>query len=162
MLDYFISFLFILVVVALFLGVAVIFGGMNEDVRNSFRFFYEELPDKRFRPNPKTKDGKKARENARKQRIRSVVRFQSDKPVTETVVLVQKIDERRRVVNHAGRTFIYDPYFELVFETKEGDSIRLVTSRAVFKEIPFKQRGALTYQGTDFIRFRFGEIDITE
>jgi hypothetical protein len=162
MLDYFISFLFILVFVAVFLGVAVILGGKNPEIRDYFRFFYEEDSERRFRPDPKTKSGKKARENARKQRIRSVVRFQSDKPVTQTVVLVQKVDERRRVVNSAGRTFIYDPYFELVFETEEGEPIRLVTSRAVFKEIPFKQRGALTYKGTDFLRFRFGDVDITE
>lgn len=162
MLDYFISFLFILIFVTFFLGMAVVFGGISPEVRDSFRFFYEEETEKPFRPDPKTKSGKKAREKARKKRIRSVVRFQSQKPVTKTVVLIQKIDERRKVVNAEGRSAVYDPYFELVFETKDSETIRLVTSRAIFKEIPFQQRGALTYKGTNFIRFRFDDVDITE
>ena len=54
----------------------------------------------------------------------------------EMAILTHKIDERRRVVDSNGHSTLYDEYFELVFETRRGETIRLVASRAAFKEVP--------------------------
>lgn len=73
----------------------------------------------------------------------------------EMAILTHKIDERRRVVDSNGHSTLFDEYFELVFDTRRGETIRLVASRAAFKEIPFNQDGALTYKRGRFIRFKY-------
>lgn len=74
---------------------------------------------------------------------------------TEMAILQQKIDERRRVVDSSGHSTLYDEYFELVFETRKGETLRLVASRAAFKEIPFNQEGALTHKKGNLIKFKY-------
>ncbi len=73
----------------------------------------------------------------------------------EMAILTHKIDERRRVVDSNGHSTLFDEYFELVFDTRRGETIRLVASRAAFKEVPFNQDGALTYKRGRFIRFKY-------
>lgn len=74
---------------------------------------------------------------------------------TEMALLQQKIDERRRVVDSSGHSTLYDEYFELVFETRKGEMLRLVTSRAAFKEVPFNQEGALTHKNGVLVKFKY-------
>ncbi len=81
---------------------------------------------------------------------------------TEMAILVNKIDERRRVVDSNGHSTLYDEYFELVFETRRGETLHLVTSRAAFKETPFNQDGALTYKRGRLIRFKYAGGIVTD
>lgn len=74
---------------------------------------------------------------------------------TEIAILTHKIDERRRVVDSSGHSTLYDEYFELVFETRRGETLRLVATRATFKEIPFNQEGALTYKRNRILKFKY-------
>lgn len=74
---------------------------------------------------------------------------------TEIAILTHKIDERRRVVDSSGHSTLYDEYFELVFETRRGETLRLVATRAAFKEIPFNQEGALTYKRNRILKFKY-------
>lgn len=74
---------------------------------------------------------------------------------TEMAILTHKIDERRRVVDSTGHSTLYDEYFELVFETRRGETLRLVAPRAAFKETPFNQDGAVTYKHGRLIRFKY-------
>ena len=74
---------------------------------------------------------------------------------TEIATLTHKIDERRRVVDSSGHSTLYDEYFELVFETRRGETLRMVATRATFKEIPFNQEGALTYKRNRILKFRY-------
>ena len=77
-------------------------------------------------------------------------------PVIDKVeVKIVNYDERRRVVDSLGHSTLSDEYFELVFETRRGETLRLVTSRAAFKEIPFNEDGALTYKRNRLIRFKY-------
>lgn len=74
---------------------------------------------------------------------------------TEMAILTHKIDERRRVVDSSGHSTLFDEYFELVFETRRGETLRLVTNRAAFKETPFNQDGAVTYRHGRLLRFKY-------
>lgn len=74
---------------------------------------------------------------------------------TEMAILTHKIDERRRVVDSNGHSTLFDEYFELVFETRRGETLRLVTNRAAFKETPFNQDGAVTYKHGRLLRFKY-------
>lgn len=103
---------------------------------------------------------KKAPRQSAPQRSRQAAPKQSarrnpNQVYNEMAILTHKIDERRRVVDSNGHSTLYDEYFELVFETRRGETIRLVSSRAAFKETPFNQDGALTYKKGRFVRFKY-------
>ena len=107
-------------------------------------------------------DGKAAQKPGRKgaagkngKSASRTVRRNPKQAYTEMALLQQKIDERRRVVDSSGHSTLYDEYFELVFETKKGETLHLVTSRAAFKEVPFNQEGALTHKKGVLIKFKY-------
>lgn len=83
------------------------------------------------------------------------VRRNPNQAYTEMAILTHKIDERRRVVDSSGHSTLYDEYFELVFETRRGETLHLVTTRAAFKETPFNQDGAVTYKHGRLLRFKY-------
>lgn len=74
---------------------------------------------------------------------------------TEIAILTHKIDERRRIVDSNGHSTLFNEYFELVFETRRGETLHLITNRAAFKETPFNQDGALTYKHGRLLRFKY-------
>jgi hypothetical protein len=76
---------------------------------------------------------------------------------TVTAILTHKIDERKRVIDSNGHSTTYDEYYEMVFETKDGTSLRLVAPKVAHKETPFNQDGILTYAGDQFISFRYSK-----
>ena len=79
---------------------------------------------------------------------------------TVSAILTHKIDERKRVVDSNGHSTLYNEYFEMVFETESGETLRLVAPRIAFKETPFNQDGKLTYAGDQFISFRYAKPTI--
>lgn len=140
------DFAIILAAVALILFPVFLLGGNSEKWVRIFGFFYKEeeaggLRSGKPKKHPKITDNP-ARPNPKQ-------------AYTEMAILQQKIDERRRVVDSTGHSKLYDEYFELVFETRKHETIRLVASRAAFKEIPFNQMGALTYKKGELIKFKY-------
>ncbi len=81
---------------------------------------------------------------------------------TEMVTLVQKVDERRRTLDPSGTSKLYNEYYELIFRTRKGEILHIVTTKVVYKEIPFNQTGSLTFKGEQFIKFKFLGGEITE
>lgn len=81
---------------------------------------------------------------------------------TEMVVLVQKVDERRRTLDPSGTSKLYNEYYELIFRTRKGEILHIVTTKVVYKEIPFNQQGSLTFRGEQFVKFKFLGGEITE
>jgi hypothetical protein len=79
---------------------------------------------------------------------------------TVAAILTHKIDERKRVVDSNGHSKTYDEYYEMVFETRHGETLRLAAPRIPFKETPFNQDGILTYAGDQFISFRYSKPTI--
>ena len=151
------NFFIILGAVFLILLLLVIFGG-KKTRRKIFGFFVEEIEETPFRPDPNEKKSRRKPQNTGK----SSTRRNNNQAVTEMAILAQKIDERRRVVDSTGHSKIYDEYFELVFTTRKGETLRLVTSRATFKEVPFNQEGALTHKKGMLLKFKYHGGVITD
>ena len=81
---------------------------------------------------------------------------------TEMVMLVQKVDERRRTIDPNGTSKLYNEYYELIFKTRKGDILHIVTTKVVYKEVPFNQQGSLTFRGEQFVKFKYLGGEITE
>ncbi len=77
-------------------------------------------------------------------------------------VLVQKVDERRRTTDPNGVMKLYNEYYELIFKTRKGDIIHIVTSKQAYLDMPFHQQGQLTFQGDQLIRFQYPGGEVTE
>ncbi len=169
-------------VLVLLLVLLLLTGG---SMRNLVGFFVEELdednvplhPVKLFpakaaaspapkkapaRPAPAPKAPARTAPAHKQQNARNGARRNPNQAYTEMAILTHKIDERRRVVDSSGHSTLFDEYFELVFETRRGETLRLVTSRAAFKETPFNQDGALTYKKGRLIRFKYAGGIVTD
>ncbi len=144
------KFLIILVVIIVILLLVVIFGGKN--AKKIFNFFVEEVDETDVPSRPSRTRPEKRQRAAAKQGDR---RRNPNQPYTEMAILMQKIDERRRVVDSSGHSTLYDEYFELVFETRKGETLHLTASRAAFKEIPFNQQGSLTHKKGKLVKFKY-------
>jgi competence protein ComGF len=75
-------------------------------------------------------------------------------PRTEIVMLVQKTDERKRVVDARGYSRLFNEYYELVFRTRKGEAIHIITDKNIYRQIPFNQQGSLTFLHDEFIKFK--------
>ncbi|MCD7959276.1 MAG: DUF2500 domain-containing protein [Ruminococcus sp.] len=83
-------------------------------------------------------------------------------PQTVIAVLVQKVDERRRTVDPGGTMKLYNEYYELIFKTRKGEILHIVTSKRTYVETPFHQQGQLTFQGDQLIRFQYSGGEVVE
>ena len=154
------EFLIVFAAIVVILLLIVIIGGNRPFFRRVFRFFVEEIDeDNPPPPIPTPADylAKLRHTEAppRPRRRHSDPKRNPGQTYTEMAILMQKIDERRRVVDSTGHSKLYDEYFELVFETRRGEMIHLKASRAAFKEIPFNQQGSLSFRNGTLIKFKY-------
>lgn len=141
--------IFIAVVAVLLL--VVLFGGKKQRWKKIVDFFVEEV-EVEDSPAPSRSP---RRERSRGLRLPSAQSSRNNQSHTEMAVLMQKVDERRRVVDSSGHSTLSGEYFELVFETRKGEILHLETSRASFKEVPFNQQGSLTHKRGKMIKFKY-------
>ena len=137
-------------------------------LRGLFGYFVEKLDDNQvpvhpvkltfYREKPQKKQNPSAPQSERREKVPKHAERDPDKPHTVLAILTHKIDERKRVVDSTGHATMYNEFFELVFETRDGESLRLTAPRVAFKETPFNQDGYLTYQGDQFIGFRYSRL----
>jgi hypothetical protein len=73
---------------------------------------------------------------------------------TELVMLVQKIDERKRISDARGHYKLFNEYYELIFRTKSGEPIHIITNKEIFRQVPFNQQGYLSFRRDEFVKFR--------
>ena len=88
--------------------------------------------------------------------------FGHKKAKTVIAVLMQKVDERRRTVDPNGQSHLYNEYYELIFKTRRGDILHLVTGKQAFMNTPFHQQGQLTYQGDRMVSFEYNDGMVEE
>ncbi len=141
------QFLVILVAACVVLLLIVIFGGKKLSLRKLLYFFIEEVDAPPGTHIPTKPSQRMAARQAQ-------TRKNANLPYTEMATLVQKIDERRRVVDSSGHSTLYDEYFELVFLTRKNERLHVTASRAAFKEIPFNQQGSLTHKKGRLVKFK--------
>ncbi len=147
-------FIFILILIAAILILVVLLGGKKQRWKKIVDFFVEEVETDEPRP-------------ARREREKKSFRFGqgsrgNSQTHTEMAVLLQKVDERRRVVDSAGHSTLSNEYFELVFQTRKGETLHLETTRASFKEVPFNQQGSLTHRRGKMVKFKYAGGLVTD
>ena len=147
------QFFIILGVIIGILLLIVIFGGKKHNWRKILYFFIEETDENGESLAPRSRP--RAERPKASSRQAGANRKNPNQPYTEMAILMQKIDERRRVVDSSGHSTLYDEYFELVFETRKGETLHLTASRAAFKEVPFNQQGSLTHQRGQLVKFKY-------
>lgn len=147
------QFFIILGVIVGVLLLIVIFGGKKYNWRKILYFFIEETDENGESLAPRSRPRAERPKASSKQA--GVNRRNPNQPYTEMAILMQKIDERRRVVDSSGHSTLYDEYFELVFETRKGETLHLTASRAAFKEVPFNQQGSLTHKRGQLVKFKY-------
>ncbi len=152
-------FFIILGAVIIILLLVLLLGGKKKSWRTLLGFFVEEV-DAEAEGDSDGKPQSVSTAAGRKKHPlpadpKAATRRNPNQAYTEMAILMQKIDERRRVVDSSGHSTLYDEYFELVFETRKGGMLHLVASRAAFKEVPFNQEGAVTYKHGTMIKFKY-------
>ena len=78
-------------------------------------------------------------------------------PLVEVCTLVRKSDDRLRIIEKDGTEKITDSYYELVFDTRKHEELRIVCSAEVYDKIPFEKEGALTYRRNTLVKFKYYE-----
>jgi len=84
------------------------------------------------------------------------------KVYTENAFLLQKIDQRRRIMDEYHHTKITDVHFELVFQLQNGEQLLLQCSKMSYMDMPFRKNGVLTHCDGRLIRFKTSEKVISE
>ena len=81
-------------------------------------------------------------------------------PIVVMATLVQKCDDRLRVIESSGQVKLIDEYYELVFMTRKGQKLKVQCSRDAYETVPFNQQGSLTYKRNTLVKFKYYEDTI--
>ncbi len=152
------NFLIIMIAVAVVLLLVVMLGSRQSPFRQKLSKILVQNPNV---------EKKQALEFNREYYIigeRNMRRPNRGKNPSRTVIamLVQKVDERRRTMDPSGTMKLYNEYYELIFKTRKGEVLHIVTSKQAYLETPFHQQGQLTFQGDQLIRFQYAGGEVVE
>lgn len=81
-------------------------------------------------------------------------------PLVVMATLVQKCDDRLRVIESSGQVRLIDEYYELIFTTRKGQKLKVQCSRDAYEKVPFNQQGSLTYKRNTLVKFKYYEDTI--
>lgn len=113
--------------------IIITFGGKNP-LERFISLFLEEIPD-----------GELYEQNS------------SSAPVVEMATLIQKSDDRLRIVENNGNVKLIDEYYELTFVTRKGQTVKIECSVDAYEKIPFDKQGSLTYKKNKLVKFKYYE-----
>ncbi|MBR2283536.1 MAG: hypothetical protein IJ874_03830 [Ruminococcus sp.] len=78
----------------------------------------------------------------------------TSEPVVEMATLIQRSDDRLRVIENSGRIRMIDEYYELLFINRKGQKLKIQCSPEVYEKIPFDVQGSLTYRRSTLVKFK--------
>ena len=78
----------------------------------------------------------------------------TSEPIVEMATLIQKSDDRLRIIERDGSVKLIDEYYELIFETRKGQQLKITCSREAYDKIPFDEQGSLTYKRGVLVKFK--------
>ena len=105
---------------------------------------------------------RKAEAEHQKIRAEQLAVAAAPKIYNESAFLLQKIDERRRIMDEYRHTKITDEYYELVFELQSGEMLRVSCSKTAYHDMPFRKTGILTYSNGRLMQFKTTEQVISD
>lgn len=77
--------------------------------------------------------------------------------VVEMATLIQKSDDRLRIIENNGNVKLVDEYYELTFVTRKGQTVKIECSVNAYEKIPFDKQGSLTYRKNKLVKFKYYE-----
>lgn len=83
------------------------------------------------------------------------VQKKTSEPIVEMATLIRKSDDRLRVIESTGQEKLIDEYYELVFVTRKGRTLKIECSRKAYDCIPFNQQGSLTFKRNTLVKFKY-------
>ncbi|MDE6540357.1 MAG: hypothetical protein K2K66_09215 [Ruminococcus sp.] len=81
----------------------------------------------------------------------------SSASVVEMATLIQKSDDRLRIIENNGNVQLVDEYYELTFVTRKGQTVKIECSVDAYEKIPFDKQGSLTYRKNKLVKFKYYE-----
>ena len=78
-----------------------------------------------------------------------------NEPLVEVCTLVRKSDDRLRIIEKDGTEKITDAYYELIFNTRKQEELRVTCSPEAYWKVPFDIEGSLTYRRNTLVRFKY-------
>lgn len=75
-------------------------------------------------------------------------------PIVEMATLIRKSDDRLRIIERDGSQRLIDAYYELIFETRKGQHLKITCSPEAYEKIPFDEQGSLTYKRGVLVKFK--------
>lgn len=97
---------------------------------------------------------------SRKKAPKEDVQKKTSEPIVEMATLIRKSDDRLRVIESSGQVKMIDEYYELVFVTRKGKTLKIECSREAYDKVPFNQQGSLTYKRNTLVKFKYYEDTI--
>lgn len=94
---------------------------------------------------------------SKKRKPKEEVQKKTSEPIVEMATLIRKSDDRLRVIESTGQVKLIDEYYELVFVTRKGKTLKIECSRGAYEKIPFNQQGSLTYKRNTLVKFKYFE-----
>ncbi|MBQ8961824.1 MAG: hypothetical protein IJ071_11535 [Ruminococcus sp.] len=142
--------LILLAAIVIVLIVAILlFGGKSPFMRFMSIFLEEEDSEGA----PRVSSAQRMRTTRQEQPAQK----KTSEPIVEMATLVQKCDDRMRIIESTGQVKLVDEYYELVFVTRKGQKLKIECSREAYDKIPFNQQGSLTYKRNTLVKFKYYE-----
>lgn len=132
------------------LVVIILFAGKSPFMKLMSYFLEEQDASESGRQSNNVNTSQKSRKNQDAQR-------KTHEPLVEMATLIRKSDDRLRVIESTGQTKLIDEYYELVFVTRKGKTLKIECSREAYEKIPFNQQGSLTYKLNKLVKFKYYE-----
>lgn len=122
--------------------------------------FLEDTSSRESGRQRSNRKGENVNASSRRNPSQDEVQKKTSEPVVEMATLVRKSDDRLRVIESSGKVKLIDEYYELVFTTRKGRTLKIECSRDAYDKIPFNQQGSLTYKRNTLVKFKYYEDTI--
>lgn len=127
--------------------------------------FLEDTSVEQEKPSPRSRNGApngnqnfySENMNTSQRRSGGDVQKKTSEPIVEMATLIRKSDDRLRVIESTGQQKLIDEYYELVFVTRKGKTLKIECSRDAYERVPFNQQGSLTYKRNTLVKFKYYE-----
>lgn len=147
----------LLVGIAVVLLVVIILFTGKSPFMKFLSIFLEERSDDDYDERPVQKRSSGSSSGSKKSSRNDDVQKRTSEPIVEMATLIRKSDDRLRVVESTGQVKLIDEYYELVFVTRKGKTLKIECSRNAYDRVPFNQQGSLTYKRNTLVKFKYYE-----
>ncbi len=141
-------------IVVVLILIILLFGGKSRFMR-FISLFLESDDDENSSPAPRRSSSGSSHKPSRQSD--QPVQRKTSEPLVEMATLIQKSDDRLRIIESTGQVRLVDEYYQLVFLTRKGQKLKIQCSRDAYEKVPFNQQGSLTYKRNTLVKFKYYE-----